>query len=435
MNFKKVISLATLTTLSLSVVSCGTARIDSNLEAGFDNSISRPVVDIASVAKKNGQIIPGEYIVKFKANSDSDTAISSVNATKVKEIGNTGMHLIKMKDTGKVSISSLQSSLKGKIDWIEQNRIMTLSYLDAKPLQENIVSLDDSFPNDPMFAKQYAHKVSNSVEGWKLSQGNSDLVVAIVDTGVDGTHPELKDKIVPGFDVYNPNTPDSAYKDPQGHGTHCAGIAAATGNNKIGVVGFAPNVKIQAVRVLDANGSGTYESVAEGIVWAGTHGAKVLSMSLGGPSSSKALDEAVALAIKNDVIVIAAMGNSGNEKPSYPAAIKGVMAVAATDSSDKRASFSQYGAHNSISAPGVNILSTFPLYDTGMPGKEYGSISGTSMSTPGVAGVAALVRSKFPALKAEEVRAKIEKSADDLGDKGWDKYYGAGRINVAGALK
>jgi thermitase len=430
----KAISLITLTATSISVIGCNSSNIN-NFSPVMETA-SVPVVNIAAVASRNGQVIPGEFIVKFKKNIRNivDPLMMS-GATKVRSIGDTTMQLIKAKDA-KVTLSSLQKSLSGNIEWIEPNRIITLDYRDAKPFDYSTLSdAPEEFPNDPMFDQQYAHKVSNSVEGWKLSHGSPDVIVAIVDTGVDGTHPELKDKIVPGFDVYNPDKPDSAYIDPMGHGTHCAGIAAATANNKVGVAGFAPDVKIQSVRVLDNNGSGTYEGVAQGMVWASEHGAKVMSMSLGGPSSSKALEEAIALAVKNDVLPVAAMGNNGNDKPSFPAAIKGVMAVGATDSKDKRATFSQYGAHISVSAPGVGILSTFPMYASGMPAKEYGSISGTSMATPGVAGVAALVRSKFPAFKSDEVRSKIEKGADDLGDKGFDKYYGWGRINVAGALK
>jgi thermitase len=433
-KLNKTISFITLAATSISVIGCHSSNIN-NLNPELELTSSVPLVNIAAVASRNGQVIPGEFIVKFKPSAtNSANALAAAGAEKVRSIGHTAMQLVRVENADKNSMANLQKSLKNSIEWIEPNRIMTLDYRDAKPYQPSSRA-DEEFPNDPMFGDQYAHKVSNSVEGWKISQGSSDLVLAIVDTGVDGTHPELKDKMVAGFDVMNPDTPDSANKDPMGHGTHCAGIAAATANNKIGVAGFAPNVKIQSVRVLDNNGSGTYEGVAQGMVWAAEHGAKVMSMSLGGPSSSKVLEDAVAVAVKNDVLIIAAMGNSGNEKPSYPAAIKGVMPIGATDSKDKRATFSQYGAHISVTAPGVNILSTFPMYASGMPAKEYGSISGTSMATPAAAGVAALVRSKFTAFKAEETRAKIEKGTDDLGDKGWDKYYGFGRINVANALK
>ena len=416
----------------MSAVSCGQQEVISPVDDLTQISSAKKTPKV-----KNGELVPGEFLVKFKTTSKTSVGIlSTVGATKVREVGKTGVQLIRIEGTNALSTNekSLKSKLGNNIEWIEQNRYIVLT--DKNP-QAYIPSKDEgeSFPNDPMFKDQYAHKVSNSMEGWKISKGNSDFIVAIVDTGVDGTHPDLKAKLVPGFDVYNPDTPDSAYKDPQGHGTHCAGIAAAIGNNKTGVIGFAPDVKIQAVRVLGDDGSGTYEGVAQGIAWAAEHGAKVMSMSLGGPSSSEAIEEAIKLALKNDVLPIAAMGNDGDDSLSYPASIKGVMSVGATDSKDKIASFSQYGKHISVSAPGVNILSTFPMYDSGMPSKEYGKISGTSMATPAVSGLAALVRSKFPNLKAEQVREKIEKSCDDLGTPGFDIHYGHGRINVGKALK
>lgn len=432
MKLNKFIASTTLAVmLGSAVVGCGQKTTFNNLQS-LDNGSS---VQISAAKRKsdNGKVIPGEFIVKFKDARSSKSILSSFGAKKVSEISRTGMQLIKVDES---KAKTIFNSLKDNryVEWVEPNRVITVDYIDAQPYRATRTDGAD-FPNDPMFSEQYAHQVSNSVEGWKISQGSADVTVAIVDTGVDGRHPEFKGKLVQGYDVYNKDNADSAYKDPQGHGTHCAGIAAATANNEIGVAGFAPNVKIQSVRVLDDNGYGSYAGVAEGMVWAAENGAKVMSMSLGGPSSSNAIEEAIKIALKNDVLPIAAMGNSGNEKPSYPAAVKGVMAVAATDSSDKRAYFSQYGSHNAISAPGVKILSTFPMEKSGMPGIEYGSISGTSMATPGVAGVAALVRSKFPNLKADQVRSKIEKSADDLGEAGWDKYYGHGRINVGKALQ
>lgn len=129
------------------------------------------------------------------------------------------------------------------------------------------------------------------------------------------------------------------------------------------------------------------------------------------------------------------LGNDGDDSLGYPAAIKGVMSVGATDSKDKVVSFSQFGKHISVSAPGVNIMSTFPTYASGMPGMNYGQISGTSMSTPGVAGLAGLLKSVNPSLTGKQMRDIIEKTSDDLGDKGFDNYYGFGRINTLKAVE
>ena len=187
------------------------------------------------------------------------------------------------------------------------------------------------------------------------------------------------------------------------------------------------------MRVLDDNGSGTYENVAEGMIKATDMGAKVISMSLGGPSSAKSIEDAVKYCLSKDVLVVAAMGNDGRETKSYPAGIPGVMPVGSTDAADKRSSFSNFGAWISVSAPGSKVWSTLPTYGSAM-GKDYGFASGTSMATPAAAGLAILVRSQFPTFTYEQVRAQIEKSADDKGATGFDKEFGHGRINVFKAL-
>ena len=150
-------------------------------------------------------------------------------------------------------------------------------------------------------------------------------------------------------------------------------------------------------------------------------------MSLGGPSSSAVIDDAVKHAIDKGTLVVAAMGNNGSEGPSYPAAAPGVMAIGSTTIEDKRSSFSNFGKHISVGAPGSDVLST-------TPGGKYKTLSGTSMATPHAAGLAGLVKSRFPEYTAQQIRAAIEASADDLGDVGFDKYYGAGRISAVKAI-
>jgi thermitase len=214
--------------------------------------------------------------------------------------------------------------------------------------------------------------------------------------------------------------------DDNEHGTHCAGTVAA-GINDGGVVGVAPNVTIVPVKVLDAEGSGSYSSVANGIIYASDENVNVISLSLGGPSTSPTLESAVRYAKDKGILVVAAMGNDGDDVPQYPAAIPGVMGVGATNSKDEIAYFSSRGQHISVSAPGDLILSS-------IPGGKYERFSGTSMACPHVAGLAALVKSKHPALGAAEVRARIEKGAQDLGPKGFDPTFGHGRINAARAI-
>lgn len=425
MKFTKALSLLTLSAITLSACNQPTSNID------LSNTLGQPTdVNTLSASNKNGSIIPGEFIVKFKTTAkNGPSVLSSVGATKIRDLKLTNTQLIKMPSTN--GSNDLQNN--PNIEWIEPNRIISL----PKVIKDNSVNskeLEDGAPNDPLFPQQYAHKVSDSIKGWALAKKNNKgtSTIAIIDTGIDGEHPDLKAKLLPGYDAYGQG---KEYKDKQGHGTHCAGIAAGIGNNGIGVIGYSPDSKLIGVKVLQDNGSGTYAAVADGIAWAAKSKADVLSMSLGGPSSSQAMEDAINLAIQNNKIVIAASGNDGDDSLGYPAAIKGVMAVGATDANDKIADFSQYGQHLAISAPGVNIMSTFPTYASGMPGTNYGKISGTSMATPGVAGLAGLLKSVNPSLTGKQLRDIIEKSADDLGEKGWDKYFGNGRINTLKAVE
>jgi thermitase len=277
--------------------------------------------------------------------------------------------------------------------------------------------------DDELLGKLWGMEKIEAAKAWAINTGSRDVKVAVVDTGIDYNHPDLAGRVEKGFDFVN-NDEDAM--DDQMHGTHCSGtIAAGIGNG--GVVGVAPNVSLLAVKVLSSSGSGDYAGVANGITYAADHGAQIISMSLGGGSTAQVLEDAVAYAQSKGVLIVAAMGNNNSERPSYPAAIPGVLAVGATTVEEKRSSFSNYGKHISVAAPGSDILST-------LLGGGYKSISGTSMATPHVAGLAALVKSAFPKADAAELRSRIEKGADDLGDAGFDKYFGHGRINALKAI-
>jgi len=441
---QKVVASIAMTSLAASLVGC---QLDDGGflapgaqgvgPAGALNAMStgkaRPRLSIKASQFKAQGVMPGEFIVKYKVGAPTMRAMAGAT---VKNIGpeQSRIKLVKYAQNG-MSAQSAQAQMAAlsrdpSIEYVEPNGIISLS----NPIREDApppAPAPAAYPDDPMFAQQYSHKVANSQAGWAIQKGAENVVLAIVDTGVDVTHPDLAAKMLKGWNVVDDT---DAMADPQGHGTHCAGIAAALTNNKTGVAGVAPNVKILPVRVLDDNGSGTYADVANGILWAADHGAHVISMSLGGPSSSKVIEDAVKHAISKDALLVAAMGNDGNGRPSYPAAIAGVMAVGSSDKNDNRSSFSQYGKWHSVIAPGSGILSTFPTHSSGMPGTNYGSISGTSMATPFVAGLAALVRSQYPQLKQLEVKKHIEATADDKGDPGFDDKFGHGRINVGKAL-
>jgi len=310
-------------------------------------------------------------------------------------------------------------------------------------------------PNDPQHRSQYGNNALRLPQAWDVARGKG-VTVAVIDTGVDLGHPDLRENLVGGIsfvnqveveDWDNPGQtlvepfPNKGPMDDHGHGTHVAGTIAAAMNG-LGVVGAAPNAKIMPIKVLSYTRSGFGSDVASGIVWAVEHGANVINLSLGVYGGSKPVERAVRYALAKGVVVVAAMGNDREDSyleygihPSYPAALPGVIAVGATDDRDQVASFSNAGKWISVSAPGVDILSTTPTYEVSDPlPYEYGTMSGTSMATPYVSGVAALLLSLYPNMTPAQVKARLESTADDVGMAGFDVYTGHGRINAARAL-
>jgi thermitase len=281
-------------------------------------------------------------------------------------------------------------------------------------------------PNDSYWNSQWGMTKIEAPAAWDITTGSSSVTIAIVDTGIDLFHPDLSGKLVSGYDfVNNDNTP----QDDHGHGTHVAGIAAAKTNNGTGVAGLSWGAKIMPVKALDDRGNGGSEDVAEGIIYAVNNGAKIVNLSLGGSAPSSALEDAVEYAHDQGCIVVAATGNN-NSSVSYPARHAEAIAVAATDSSDQRASFSNYGPEVDVAAPGVSIRSTY-----WWGGSTYEWLNGTSQASPHVAGLAALIWSVNPGLSNTQVESIIKQTADDLGAAGRDNYYGFGRINARRALK
>ncbi|WP_216829503.1 S8 family peptidase [Alkalihalobacterium elongatum] len=281
-------------------------------------------------------------------------------------------------------------------------------------------------PNDEFF-QPYQWNLSQiaAQEGWEVTDGSEETTIAVLDTGVDPEHQDLKGKVLEGFNAFD-GTSNS--NDLHGHGTHVAGIAAAITNNVTGIAGVAWQNNILPVKVLNENGEGSSFEVARGIRWAVDNGAEVINMSLGDYHNSYILHDAIRYAHQNDVVLIAASGNDNTNEPMYPADYKEVLTVAATDDKRERAFFSNFGHHVDVAAPGEHIPSLFP-------NNNYVIMSGTSMAAPHVAGLAGLIRSINPELSNEEVYELMTATAIDLGEKGRDPFYGAGEINVGDALK
>jgi len=280
-------------------------------------------------------------------------------------------------------------------------------------------------PNDTYYSNQWGLKTIEAEGAWDVAHGKSSVIIAIVDTGVKGNHPDLSGKIVKAADctVYS-SCHSTTARDNNGHGTHVAGITSALTNNSFGVAGLSWEGKISSVKVLDRHGSGYYSWVANGIYWAADHGAKVINLSLGGSSPSQTLENAVNYAWSKGVVVVAAAGNNESSNFVYPAYYAHVVSVAATNSSDQKASFSSYGSWVDLAAPGVSIISTYK--------RSYAYLSGTSMSAPFVSGLAGLLFAHNLSLTNDQVVSKIETTADDIAGTG--TYWQFGRINACRAL-
>jgi len=280
-------------------------------------------------------------------------------------------------------------------------------------------------PNDPYWSYQWGPQIIKADYAWDTTIGDPSVLVAIIDTGIDWNHPDLVANYAPlGYDWVND---DNDPMDDHGHGTHCAGIIAATINNSLGIAGLA-QVQIMVEKAFDSWGWGTDDDIANAIVHAVDQGADILSNSWGTDYPSTLIYEAIQYAYSHGVLVIAAAGNWATSQKHYPAAYDEVIAVTATDSYDNPAWFTNFGEWVELAAPGVDIYST--VWDD-----SYTFMSGTSMATPHVAGVAALILSQYPNMTRDQLRIQLRYTADDLGRPGFDYYYGYGRINAQKAVE
>lgn len=310
-------------------------------------------------------------------------------------------------------------------------------------------------PDDPEFPAQTNLTAIQAPQAWDMFPSMPQVLVAVIDTGVDVTHPDLStviwqnpaetgldangaDKSHNGIDDdsngyvddwqgWNMVAGNNNANDDQGHGTHLAGIIGAQTNNGIGIAGIAPNARILPVKVLDNSGYGTHATVAEGIVYAVDMGARVINLGFGGTGSSDVLRDAIDYALAHNVVVVAAGGNKGDDTTYYPAGYVGVVAVSSVDNGLALSASSSYGNHISIAAPGDAVRSTFP-------GGAYSDASGTSMSSAHVSGVAVLLASQPQFIDKDYLTSALFGAALDLGAPGHDPYFGYGLIHAFDAL-
>lgn len=383
----------------------------------------------------------GEIIVKYKQGH--------APLSKVSGLSKYGLSLVRIPsakgDTTYFSeyLYKLQSDT-ANIEYAEPNWIQRIPKPVSNTRQYIEFEIENS-PNDPLFNQQYMHSKIETPFAWNKTTGSKEVIIAVIDTGVDYLHKDLRSNIfsnpnelvdgidndrngyvddINGWDFING---DNNPIDDNAHGTHCAGIIGAVGNNGEGIVGINWQVSILPCKFLDRYGSGSTIDAVEAIYYAADMGVDIMSNSWGGGQYSKALYDAITYAKDKGILFVAAAGNESNDNddsPSYPASytIPNVVSVAATDTNDKLASFSNYGKNTvHIAAPGVSILSTVLR-------NSYQQFSGTSMACPTVSGAAGLLKAAYPNLNYLNIKSKLMDSADQVVSN-----VVSGRLNIGNA--
>ncbi|MEO5668490.1 MAG: S8 family serine peptidase [Bdellovibrionota bacterium] len=406
------------------------------------------------------EAVPGEFVVKMRVSGLS-TLSQSVKTLaqfglQVKQVVNADENVVLVKSTkpelmslGSNSATRMMSQVRdfGNVEFIEPNFVY------------HAFDLPESLPNDPDFNRLWAMKNNGQAdksgragivgadihapEAWAISTGSKDVVVAIIDTGIDYTHPDLQANVWSAPDNanvhgYNAITDKLDPMDDHSHGTHCFGTIAGSGDNGVGVAGVTWHASVMGVKFLTGAGSGTLADAVKAIDWATAHGAQIMSNSWGGGGYSQALFDAIKRAQDKNILFIAAAGNDSSDNdanPSYPASyqLDNVISVAASNNVDALAYFSNYGATTvHLAAPGENIYSTIPTA-LSKGGVAYDTYSGTSMATPHVSGAAALLLAKEPSLTYAQVKARLMDSTDKSRTfRG--KLASMGRLNIYNLL-
>lgn len=408
------------------------------------------VVLAGSAAAATSVFAPATYqkiTQAIKGNSESlQVKVNDLSNKYLAEGASNDTILVKFKDNVSEEQSAkvhqkLNTKVKNKIDKINVEVVnipagakvgdMIAKFKnesDVEYAEPNFLAAAQLDPNDSLYSSQWNLSKISAPTAWDDSQGGAGPI-AIVDTGVESNHPDLSGEVIQG---YNFVSSSKNTEDDNGHGTHVTGIVSALTNNAKGVASIGFRSNILPVKVLDSSGNGSYSDVASGIIYSTDQGARVINLSLGGPTQSSTLQDAVTYATNKGSFVVAAAGNSGSSTPLYPAACTGALAISATDSADNLASFSSYGKNVFAGAPGVNITSTYN-------NSGYRSLSGTSMSAPHFSGLVEIAISFIGSSNKSVTNAQLldylKTATDKVGpypydQNGWNQYFGYGRINA-----
>ncbi len=372
-----------------------------------------------------GEVIPGEVIVEFREGEGSEAARDHGLAV-VAELGAPGKGLPTVVSTEGRPVDEVVAELKADPSVVA----VEPSYVVQVVNEGSVAAVG---VNDPQTGGQYSLDRMRVRDAWSLSTGGSN-VIAVLDTGVQYTHPDLAGRLLPGRDFVND---DDDATDDNGHGTWVSGIIAANANDGYGIAGISWSDKILPVKIMNQQGTGSTADLMAAIIWSADQGADVINMSVGGFPYSQLMQDAVNYAFSKGAVLVGAAGNNRREESFYPASFANVISVSATQVDDEFSNWSSYGPHVDVSSPGSSVLTTNCYTCTYGNHDTWGShvyISGTSFATPNVAGVLALMRARFPSYSAQQLVDRLFSTVDDLGYGGWDNRYGRGRVNAHRAL-
>lgn len=423
----------------------------------------------------NGQSL---YFIKYKnqvQDNEVNNSIGKLSSGLMSSgsFAKTDLKIKSLSNDNFIDDPSVKRIYKIKLSTPEQEKEF-LNSLNSNPdieyIEKSTTYKVDFIPNDSLISDQYAIEKINGYKAWDITQGDGEIIIAIIDTGIDYFHPDLKKNIfindaedinhngkfdegdlngidddnngyiddVSGWDftdrIFFPESSsagdyrgrDNVPLDEHGHGTNVAGIIGAESNNISGISGTIPNCRILNLRAFDPGGYGEEDDVASAILYAVQMGAKVINMSFGDETYSNVLKDVLNYAYNQGVVLVASSGNSSSDAPHYPSGFSSVICVGATDQNDNVASFSNTGSTVDLTAPGVSVLTT-------EKSNGYGTKSGTSVSCPFVSAAAALILSEGN-FSNEEVKQILKSTSDDIETAGWDTRSGAGRLNLYKAV-
>lgn len=368
----------------------------------------------------SAEFSPDEILVKFKdgALPEERTRVHRTKQGRAQErIDRFQVEVVKI-EPGKVREKIAEYEKDSLVEYAEPNFVASALELTSDP----------GVVNNLQWGLFKVKAADAGVSAWTSAKSQPSVAIAILDTGVDQDHEDLAAKIVNQRNCTTSPTLDDLF----GHGTHVAGVAAAATNNSLGIAGMGYNASLVNAKVLDDDGYGYYSWIVSCLTWAADSGAKVVNMSFGGSGKSRTLENAVNYAWSKGVVMTGAAGNSGTSSPLYPANYQKVIAVAATDQNDKKPGWSTFGKWVDVAAPGVQVYSTLPNHVNAIGPVNYGSLSGTSLATPHVAGLAALVWPTPLGGSNSNVRKQIEGTADKISGTG--TLWGFGRVNALRAV-